>query len=167
MDHAANDALGAITIRGDLVPVAILDLVARYKGRSTKKSFYDLGQTELSDHNLSIVGFWPALEYLEARYPHPPVFLDTPVRCAIIRSLTEQMFTRPDKLLAAIRENTDKGLSTKYLVANVPTLLDFAVAHIGRDTKVWARFSKEIHALVDSTLVPPDPTPAALEAAAA
>lgn len=136
MDHQANDALGPIIIKGPGNLTRLLDLVARYKGRTTRT--IQSAQVEITDRGLSILGLWPAVEYLEERYPDPAIFPDTPARRAVVRSITTQLIETSDTL-AKVRNATHTGPRTKFLLTNDITLLDLAVAAVARSAE-WADF---------------------------
>lgn len=150
MAHDANDILGPITLKGEGPEVELLDLVTRYKGRNTQVRSGT--RVELSDRNLTIVGFWPAVLYLKERYPEPVVMPETPPQRAIIRSLVAQLFADPPTTLGLLGESYKKGPHTAFMFSDEPTLLDFAIACVGQPYETWAPFVKRVRELVSPAL---------------
>lgn len=141
MAHKANDALGPIVIKGTGPAVELLELVARFKGRTTH--IFQSNRLELVERNLSIIGLWPAIEYLEERYPEPPIFPDTPPRRAIVRSIAAQALDATDTILPKLRESAGSGPKTRYLLSDEVTLLDLAVAVVAKHPD-WSAFVQSV-----------------------
>ena len=101
----------------------IIALVAAYKERRvTVRS----GPGLLTEENrpgsrLAIAGFWPAIEYMEERFPYPTIYMETPIQRGILRSIVEQLFDDPNGILDALKSGTPGTL-----VHSVPTIVDFA-----------------------------------------
>lgn len=146
MAHDANDVLGSLKIRcggEDAARAAIVEQVARYKGRLTETA--PGTELELQDRDLVIRGFWPAIEYLEETYPFPPIFPDSSPRRAMVRSLTAQLLREPQLTLAALWAGMSRGEPTRFIFSDdAPWLLDFAVAVVGAGSEKWAQHRESV-----------------------
>lgn len=73
--------------------IHLLELICKTRGLNCQVSLAlhaDSG-VDLYDRNVLIKGFWPALEYLTARYPMPELLIgDVTTRC-IMRSLVAEL----------------------------------------------------------------------------
>ena len=103
MDHPANDVLGTLTIAGPEPQRQLLQLVGRAKGRQL-----DVQQDSspwIEEQGTTIKGLWPALMYLEERYPHPSLLPQMVTDRSIVRSVVDQLFEAPNDVLPSIVEH--------------------------------------------------------------
>lgn len=104
-----------------------LALIAQYKGRYVEIQNC-VGETILReirpDEVITIEGFWPIVEYLEARYPHPSIYLPGANQAGVVRSLCHRFIRSPDVLL---KQCVNLSSDYRFILGRTPTLLDFLV----------------------------------------
>lgn len=147
----AKKTVGHVTITGSDprgAEVQILYHLARHKGCAVDTTYQQGADlVSLHDRNLAIAGFWPSVEYLEDRFPYPPVLPDTPAKRAIIRSLAMQLFKSPETTGPRLFSHKTQ----QFLFSNdAPLLIDFIAAIILPDTDSLAQYKRVV--LKESTV---------------
>lgn len=127
-DHIAVTVVGPQDVR-----TRIITAVAQFKGCEVSVGVAD--SLCLHERQLEVCSFWPTLEYLEERFPYPPVYPDTPLRRALVRSLVEQLLLRPNEILRSLEVNA----LPQFLLSDTPLLIDFAAAALAPSTPFWDR----------------------------
>lgn len=119
-----------ISVRGPKTPARqVLVLTATMKGHNPRVVEADtLAIEERQPHGaLSINGFWPAMEYLNSRYPYPPVYLGNVVQDALIRSIVSELEHKTDDVLETLKAGKAQSRDP-FFIGLAPTLLDLAAA---------------------------------------
>lgn len=117
-----------INIRGPKDPMRqLLTLVATFKGHSPRIA--DGEKLELEERQphgaLRIEGFWPAVEYLNDRYPYPPIYLGNVIQDSMIRSIVASLSTDTDNVLGTLKAGASQSRE-RFFIGSMPTLLDLA-----------------------------------------
>jgi hypothetical protein len=115
-----------INVRGPKTPLRqLLVLVATYKGHKPKiieESIIELEERQ-PHGTLRIGGFWPSVEYLNDRYPYPPIYPGSVVQDAITRSVVTSMEKDANPVLSMLKHGKRDG---HFLTGPTPTLIDLA-----------------------------------------
>lgn len=135
MDNTNNNVVSTqqTLVRGpEGVHRDTLVLVARLKGRQVSSAGGDRIQIEerTPDQTIKISGFWPAMMYLDERYPEPPMFGASPLLSAVIRSLTEEVLSHMDNDLLDLMVSAPAG--SRFIAGDRPTLVDVAAAVVAQ-----------------------------------
>jgi hypothetical protein len=146
MASKPNSAMkhASLVVKGNEQEARVLSAIARYKGQSIDVEQAE-GTPSVTDRNLTVEGFWPAVEYLEERFPYPPVLPELPVRRALVRSMVEGLRTYPDNVLPRLL-----GHPTEFIISDTPSLLDFVVYGVADGQKAWAKMFKSLTSVVSA-----------------
>ena len=142
----SKSGIVGLVVKGNDKDARVLASIAHYKGQSVsveEMSGGHDGTPSVTDRNLTVEGFWPALEYLEERFPYPPILPELPVRRALVRSMVEGLRTDPDMVLLRLSNHP-----TEFIVSDTPSLLDFMVYGIVGDHPTWTRMTEALVARI-------------------